>query len=117
MPGPRCHFMAMLPRCRCHVGAFRSSRTSFSTIPAIKEVKETCNKSGPSDDIALLSGYIADFTQKMATYAGSAVNPEEYGKQMVSRLCPITLPYELEPQLHLISRDSMGGHWAIMLWM
>jgi hypothetical protein len=23
------------------------------------------------------------------------VNPEEYGKQMVSRLCPNTLPYEL----------------------
>jgi hypothetical protein len=23
------------------------------------------------------------------------VNPEEYGKQMVSRLCPTTLPYEL----------------------
>jgi hypothetical protein len=31
----------------------------------------------------------------MATYAGSVMNPEEYGKQMVSRLCPITLPYEL----------------------
>ena len=58
-------------------------------------MKETYNKSVPSDDIALLSGYIADFTQKMATYAGSVMNPEEYGKQMVSRLCPITLPYEL----------------------
>ena len=23
------------------------------------------------------------------------MNPEEYGKQMVSRLCPTTLPYEL----------------------
>jgi hypothetical protein len=31
----------------------------------------------------------------MASYAGSAMNPEEYGKQMASRLCPITLPYEL----------------------
>src|SRR6202051_4205489 len=67
----------------------------FLNDPGNQEVKETYNKSVPSDDIALLSGYIADFTQKMATYAGSAVNPEEYGKQMVSRLCPITLPYEL----------------------
>jgi hypothetical protein len=31
----------------------------------------------------------------MTTYAGSAVNPEEYGKRMASRLCPNTLPYEL----------------------
>src|SRR5580698_1858666 len=59
------------------------------------EVKEIYNKSGPSDYMALLSGYIAGFTQKMATYAGSVMNPEEYGKQMVSRLCPITVPYEL----------------------
>jgi len=67
----------------------------FLNDPGNQEVKEIYNKSAPSDDIALLSGYLADFTQKMATYAGSAVNPEEYGKQMVARLCPITLPYEL----------------------
>jgi len=63
--------------------------------PGNQEVKETYNKSVPSGNIALLSGYIADFTQKMATYAGSVMNPEEYGKQIASRLCPITLPYEL----------------------
>jgi hypothetical protein len=62
----------------------------FLNDPGNQEAKETYNKSGPSDDIALSSGYIADFTQKMATYAGSAVNPEEYGKQMVARLCPIS---------------------------
>jgi hypothetical protein len=67
----------------------------FLNDPSNQEPKETYNKSGPSEDIALLSGHIADFTRKMATYAGSAVNPEEYGKQMVARLCPITLPYEL----------------------
>ena len=67
----------------------------FLNDPANQEVKETFNKSVPSDDIALFSGYIADYIQKMTTYAGSAMNPEEYGKQMASRLCPITLPYEL----------------------
>jgi hypothetical protein len=60
-----------------------------------REVKETFNKSAPSDDIALFSGYIADFAQKMTTCAGSVIDPEEYGKQLVSRLCPATLPYEL----------------------
>jgi hypothetical protein len=64
----------------------------FLNDPGNQEVKETFNKSVPSDDIALFSGYIADFTQKMVTYAGSAMNPEEYGKQMVSRLCPTPCP-------------------------
>ena len=67
----------------------------FLNDPGNQEVKETYNKLGPSDDVALFSGPIADFTQKMASYAGSAANPEEYGKQMASRLCPITLPYEI----------------------
>jgi hypothetical protein len=67
----------------------------FLNDPGDQEVKETFNKSVPSDDIALFSGRIADYTQKMVTYAGSAMNPEEYGRQMVSRLCPNTLPYEL----------------------
>ena len=67
----------------------------FLNDPGNQEVKETYNKSAPSDDVALFSGYIADFTRKMASYAGSAANPEEYGQQMASRLCPITLPYEI----------------------
>jgi hypothetical protein len=67
----------------------------FLNDPANQEVKETFNKSVPSDDIALFSGYIADFIQKMTTYAGSVLSPEEYGKQMASRLSPTTLPYEL----------------------
>ena len=67
----------------------------FLNDPSNQEVKETYNTSAPSDDIALLSGHIADFTQKMATYAGSVTDPEEYGKQIASRLCPITLPYQL----------------------
>lgn len=37
----------------------------------------------------------ADFAEKMTTYAASVMNPDEYGKQIVARLCPITLPYEL----------------------
>jgi hypothetical protein len=66
----------------------------FLNDPGNQEVKETFNKSVPLEDIALFSAYIADYTQKMVTDAGSVLNPEEYGKQMVSRLCPSTLPYE-----------------------
>ncbi len=67
----------------------------FLNDPGNQVVKETYNKAVPSDDTALFSGYLADFTQNMATYAGSVMDPEEYGKQMVARLCPITLLYEL----------------------
>ncbi len=38
---------------------------------------------------------IADFAEKMTTYAGSAADPGEYGKLIAARLCPNTLPYEL----------------------
>ena len=58
-------------------------------------MKERFNQSTPSGDLASFSGYIGDFAQKMTTYAGSATNPEGYGKQIVARLCPVTLPYEL----------------------
>jgi hypothetical protein len=63
--------------------------------PGNRAVKETFNKSAPSDDLALFCEYTADYPQKITSYAGSAVNPEEYGKQMVARLCPNTLPYDL----------------------
>ena len=67
----------------------------FLNDPTHQEVKESFNTSVPADDMASFSGYIADFTKKMTTYAGSVMNPDEYGEQMVARLCPTTLPYEL----------------------
>jgi Domain of unknown function (DUF4331) len=67
----------------------------FLNDPSHQEVKERFNTSVPADDLASFSGYFTDFTQKMTTYAGSVMNPGEYGKQMVARLCPTTLPYEL----------------------
>jgi hypothetical protein len=67
----------------------------FLNDPDNQEVKENFNRSVPSADVALFSGYIEDFTQKMTTYAGSVMNPDEYGKQIGARLCPMVLSYEL----------------------
>jgi hypothetical protein len=67
----------------------------FLNDPNQQDVKERFNQSTPSDDLASFSEYIRDFAQKMTTYAGSVTNPEEYGKQIVGRLCPVTMPYEL----------------------
>jgi hypothetical protein len=67
----------------------------FLNDPDHQEVKERFNRSVPSEDVALFSKAIADFAATMATYAGSAINPGEYGRQIALRLCPTTLPYEL----------------------
>lgn len=59
------------------------------------ELKEKYNATEPHDDVALFARPIAEFTEKMASFAGSVANPAEYGKQVAQRLCPIVLPYEI----------------------
>ncbi len=67
----------------------------FLNDPDRQELREEFNRSIPSEDVAHFSAPIAEFVEKMTTYAGSASSPSEYGKQVVNRLCPTTLPYEL----------------------
>ena len=67
----------------------------FPNDPDGQEMKDRFNASQPSDDVASFSRFFFDFGEKMTTYAMSAVNPAEYGKQIADRLCPVTLPYEL----------------------
>jgi hypothetical protein len=67
----------------------------FLNDPKDQEMKEQFNTSLPSDDVARFSQPIGDFAEKMSGYAGSVQNPAEYRKQVVARLCPTTLPYEL----------------------
>ncbi len=67
----------------------------FLSDPAIPDLKETFNRSVPSDDVAHFSGAIGTFAEKMSALAGSAVNPSEYGKRIANLLCPTTLPYRL----------------------
>jgi len=67
----------------------------FLSDPSDQELKEQFNASVPSEDQERFAKPIADFAEKMATYAGSAADPREYGKLIAARLCPDTLPYEL----------------------
>jgi hypothetical protein len=67
----------------------------FLNPPGDQEMKEQFNASVPSEDRKRFAQPIADVAEKMTTYAGSAPNPAEYGKQIAERLCPDTLPYEL----------------------
>jgi hypothetical protein len=68
----------------------------FLNDPSDQEVKkEQFNASVPSEDVEHFAKPIADFAERMTTYAGSAADPGEYGKLIAARLCPDTLPYEL----------------------
>ncbi len=67
-------------------------------LTASNDLKDKFNDSVPADDIAFFSKPIAEFAERMSTYAGSVVNPAEYGKQIVARLCPAMLPYVVGTQ-------------------
>ncbi len=67
----------------------------FLNDPDAQDTKEQFNGSVPSEDEARFSKAIADFSEKMARYAGSAADPLAYGRQIAGLLCPMTLPYEL----------------------
>jgi Domain of unknown function (DUF4331) len=67
----------------------------FLNDPGKQEVKEEFNRAAPSEDLERFSDAIGEFVEKMTTYAGSAVRPSEYAKQVIQRLCPTTLPYRL----------------------
>jgi Domain of unknown function (DUF4331) len=67
----------------------------FLNDPNDPEAKDRFNASVPSEDLERFGKSIADFAEKLTTFAGSAANPGEYGKLLAARLCPNTLPYEL----------------------
>ena len=67
----------------------------FLNDPGDQEVKEQFNASVPAEDLECFAKPIADFAEKMTTYAGTVADPGEYGKLIAARLCPDTLPYEL----------------------
>ena len=58
-------------------------------------VRETYNRTGPATDREKLGPSLSQFCARVSGLAGSTPNPGEYGRQVVDRLCPIMLPYEL----------------------
>jgi hypothetical protein len=66
---------------------------------------EKFNTTVPSQDAELFAEPIAEFVERMTSYAGSAASPREYGKEVASRLCPTMLPYEIGTR----ARFEQGG--------
>ena len=73
----------------------------FLSDPALNDEAERYNRATPTDDVTLFSKPISDFTEKVTRPANSAANPSEYANQILARICPTVLPYELscEPEV------------------
>jgi hypothetical protein len=64
--------------------------------PSLHDASENYNRAVPADEVALFSKPIRDFVEKVTALADSAADPSAYATQLLARLCPGVLPYELD---------------------
>ena len=64
--------------------------------PSLHDASEKYNRAVPADEVALFSKPIRDFMEKVTALAHSAADPPAYATQLLARLCPGVLPYELD---------------------
>ena len=65
--------------------------------PSLHEAAaESYNGAVPADEVALFSKPMRDFVEKVTALAHSAADPSAYATQLLARLCPGVLPYELD---------------------
>jgi hypothetical protein len=64
--------------------------------PSLHDASESYNRAVPADEVALFSKPMRDFVEKVTTLAHSAIDPAAYATQLLARLCPSVLPYELD---------------------
>ena len=64
--------------------------------PALHDASEKYNRAVPEDEVALFSKPMREFVEKVIGLAHSAVDPSAYTTQLLARLCPGILPYELD---------------------
>ncbi len=60
------------------------------------DVREAYNRAVPVDDLARFGGPIGGVVERLVGLARSATDPAAYAQRLVNRLCPTTLPYELD---------------------
>lgn len=59
------------------------------------DMREDYNHAVLADDIARFSAQIGKVAEKLTSLTGSTASPADYAKQLIARLCPTMLPYEL----------------------
>lgn len=77
----------------------------FMPDPAMREA---FNRAAPAEDVSRFSARIADVAAKLTRLAGSATDPTGYGKMLAQKLCPVTLPYELDTEA-CFTVDRLNG--------
>ena len=60
------------------------------------DMREDYNRSTPADDLSRFAGQIGGIAERLTGLAGSASSPSDYAQRLIARLCPTTLPYELD---------------------
>jgi hypothetical protein len=79
----------------------------FMPDPAMRE---DFNRASPIEDVSRFSAPIADVATKLTRLAGSAADPVVYGRTLAQKLCPVTLPYELDtPESFTVDRLNGRG--------
>ncbi len=64
--------------------------------PSLHDASENYNRGVPADEVALFSKPMRAFVEKVIALAHSAADPSAYATQLLARLCPSVLPYELD---------------------
>lgn len=65
----------------------------FMPDPAMRE---DFNRAAPLEDVSRFSEQVAEVATRLTRLAGSAADPNAYGRMLAERLCPVTLPYDLD---------------------
>jgi hypothetical protein len=64
--------------------------------PSLQDASENYNRAVPTDEVALFSKPMRDFVEKVTALAHSTADPSAYATQLLARLCPAVLQYELD---------------------
>jgi hypothetical protein len=67
----------------------------FLANPSTPELTAEFHGSTPLNDAERFGPAIAALAGKLAEYAGNTSKPDQYGRELADRLCPVMLPYNL----------------------
>ena len=77
----------------------------FMPDPAMRE---DFNRAAPTDDVSRFSAQVGNIAARLTRLAGSTPDPDGYGRMVAQRLCPVTLPYELDTEANFRA-DTFNG--------
>lgn len=80
----------------------------FLSDPALPDIKEHYNRAVPADDLTLFGPHIGNYAGKLAGLSGFVHDPAAYATRLVNRVCPTTLPYELDTEAGFYYADING---------